>query len=168
MTIPLLLLTPLIICLLVAALWDLASYTIPNPIQLALIISFATFAFAISMSWEMLGWHMLAGMLGLSIGFALFAFGVIGGGDAKLFACTALWLGLHDLPGYVLVTVMLGGGLSMALLMFRKLPLPSVLVRHNWVLRLHNPQQGVPYGVALAAGLLLILPQTELFAYAMA
>jgi Flp pilus assembly protein protease CpaA len=31
------------------------------------------------------------------------------------------------------------------------------------MLRLHDPKAGVPYGVALAAGVFLILPQTEVF-----
>ncbi len=111
----------------------------------------------------MFGIHLLAGLIGLVAGFTLFALGYIGGGDAKLFACVALWLGFHDLPAYALVAAVLGGGLSLVILTLRKLPLPSFLARHNWLLRLHDPKQGVPYGVALAAGLFLILPQTEVF-----
>ncbi len=47
-----------------------------------------------------IGWHLLAGLLGLVLGFALFALGYIGGGDAKLFAVTVLWLGFKDLMPY--------------------------------------------------------------------
>jgi Flp pilus assembly protein protease CpaA len=31
------------------------------------------------------------------------------------------------------------------------------------LLRLHDPKAGVPYGVALAAGLFAILPQTDVY-----
>jgi prepilin peptidase CpaA len=99
----------------------------------------------------------------LAAGFALFALGYIGGGDAKLFACVTLWLGFHDLVAYALVACVLGGALSLALLSVRKFPLPLFLARHEWLSRLHDRREGVPYGVALAAGLFLILPQTEVF-----
>jgi prepilin peptidase CpaA len=51
--------------------------------------------------------------------------------------------------------------LTLALLSFRSLPLPGVLARRNWVMRLHNPAAGVPYGVALAAGALAIVLYTD-------
>lgn len=163
MTVTWLPLIPLIALLVLAAGWDMARYTIPNFIQLGLILAFVVFVFASGISAPAFGGHLLAGFIGLAAGFTLFALGYIGGGDAKLFACVALWLGFHDLPIYVLVAAVLGGGLSLAILILRKFPLPSFLARYNWLLRLHDPRQGVPYGVALAAGLFLILPQTEVF-----
>jgi len=160
---PWLALLPLIVFLLLAAGWDIASYTIPNFIQIGLILAFAAFALATGISLPIAGNHALAGLVGLVAGFALFAFGYIGGGDAKLFACVALWLGFRDLPAYALVACVLGGGLSLAILTARKFPLPAALAQYPWVLRLHDSRSGVPYGVALAAGLFLILPQTEVF-----
>jgi len=156
-------LVPLLALLVLAAGWDLASYTIPNFLQVGLILAFIGFALVSQVSVSALETHLLAGAIGLVAGFALFAFGYIGGGDAKLFACVALWLGFRDLPVYTLVACVLGGGLSLALLTLRKLPLPLFLARYSWVLRLHDPKAGVPYGVALAAGFFLILPQTEVF-----
>ena len=87
----LLVLFALPVLLAAAAGWDLASFTIPNFLQVALIGMFALFAVAAHLHWPEIGWHLLAGFAGLSIGFALFALGYIGGGDAKLFAATALW-----------------------------------------------------------------------------
>jgi prepilin peptidase CpaA len=156
-------LVPLIVLLAMAAGWDLASFTIPNFLQVSLILAFIGFALVSHVPLSALGTHLLAGALGLTVGFALFAFGYIGGGDAKLFACIALWLGFRDLPAYTLVACVLGGGLSLAILTLRKLPLPAFLARRSWMLRLHDPKAGVPYGVALAAGVFLILPQTEVF-----
>lgn len=160
---PWLSLVPLIVLLVLAAGWDVASFTIPNFIQIGLILAFLMFVIMPGIPVPTIGLHLLAGGAGLAAGFALFALGYIGGGDAKLFACVALWLGFHDLAAYALAAGVLGGGLSLGILAIRKFPLPTILARHDWLLRLHDPKQGVPYGVALAAALFLILPQTEVF-----
>lgn len=149
--------------LIAAGVWDLASFTIPNGIQIALLAGFAVFVFASHMSPNVFGNHLLAGFLGLVIGFSLFALGYVGGGDAKLFACVCLWFGMHDLLIYALVASIFGGGLTLALLTMRKIPLPAVLSHQGWLLRLHDAREGIPYGVALASGAFCILPQAEIF-----
>jgi prepilin peptidase CpaA len=156
-----LVLAALPILLVIAAGWDVASFTIPNFIQAALLLTFLIFAFASGMSASAFGTHVLAGFIGLVVGFTLFALGYIGGGDAKLFACVSLWLGLSQLLAFVLIASVFGGGLTLGLLSFRGLPLPAPLARQNWVARLHNPSEGVPYGVALAAGALAIVLYTD-------
>src|ERR1700744_21295 len=83
-----------------AAGWDLASFTIPNFLQAALAAGFVLFVAAVHLAAPALALHLLAVFLGLIIGFALFALGYIGGGDAKLFAAVALWLGFHDMAAY--------------------------------------------------------------------
>jgi prepilin peptidase CpaA len=156
-----LVLVALPLLLLAAGVWDLASFTIPNFIQAALVATFLIFALATGMSAAVFGGHLLAGFIGLIAGFTLFALGYVGGGDAKLFACASLWLGLSELPGFALIASVLGGCLTLALLSFRSLPLPGVLARQGWVLRLHDQAAGVPYGVALAAGALGIVLYTD-------
>jgi prepilin peptidase CpaA len=110
-----------------------------------------------------IGGHVLAGTLALGLGFTLFAVGLIGGGDAKLFACIALWLGFHNLAEFALVASIVGGALTVLLLSVRRLPLPPWLSGQDWILRLHEARGAIPYGVALAAGAFLILPQAEIF-----
>jgi prepilin peptidase CpaA len=154
--------------LLAAAGWDLASFTIPNSLTLAVAASFGVFALLLGLSPGVLGLHLLAGMIAISIGFALFALGYIGGGDAKLYAGAALWFGPHDLVIYTLVATILGGFLTLMLLGLRQLPLPAGLARQDWIIKLHNGQSGVPYGVALAAGVFMILPQAEILRLAAA
>lgn len=143
--------------------WDLASFTIPNFLQAALIAAFLLFVAAVQLAWPAIGWHLLAGLVGLFAGFSLFALGFIGGGDAKLFAAIALWLGFHDLAAFALAASLFGGLLTLALLALRQWPLPAVMARQNWIGRLHAPKAGIPYGVALAAGAFAILPHTEIF-----
>jgi prepilin peptidase CpaA len=149
--------------LLAAAGWDIASYTIPNAIPLALLATFAVFAGATGMTLSGLGAHALAGCAGLLLGFAFFAFNFVGGGDAKLFACTALMLGFRDLFDYTLMASILGGALTLGILAIRRVPLPHSLTMQGWILRLHDEQEGIPYGVALALAAVLVLPHTEIF-----
>jgi len=154
---------PLLALLVLAGGWDLASFTIPNSIQAGLLVSFVAFALVSGLTIPVIGGHLLAGFIGLAVGFALFALGYIGGGDAKLFACVSLWLGFHDLPLYALAAAVLGGALTIAIIGARRFPLPANLAKTPWVARLHDAKSGIPYGVALAAGLIAILPQTEIF-----
>lgn len=143
--------------------WDLASYTIPNFFSVALIALFAVFALASGLTGSEIGSHALAGLAGLAAGFALFAFGFIGGGDAKLFAAAALWLGFGALLEYAVATSLIGGALALAFISLRKLPIPAVLASRSWVARLYDAKGGIPYGVALASAALLVLPHTDVF-----
>jgi prepilin peptidase CpaA len=152
----------------IAAGWDLASFTIPNFLSLALLAAFAMFAVAAGLTFTAIGWHLLAGLLGLSIGFTLFALGYIGGGDAKLFAAVVLWLGFKDLMPYALLASLFGGVLTLGIVLLRRCPLPDVLARQGWIVKLHDARSGVPYGVALAAGAFILLPSTEIFRLAAA
>jgi prepilin peptidase CpaA len=149
--------------LVAAAGWDVASFTIPNFLTLALLAIFAVFAVAAGLSPAAIGWHALAGGVGLLIGFTLFALGYIGGGDAKLFAAVALWLGFQDLLPYALLASMFGGVLTLGLILLRKCPLPAFLYGKKWIVKLHDTNSGIPYGVALAAGAFFLLPSTEIF-----
>jgi len=154
--------------LLAAAGWDLASFTIPNFLQAVLLAGFAVFALATAMPMTALGWHVLAAFVGLGISFTLFALGLVGGGDAKLFACVALWFGFPDLIEFALIASVFGGVLTLVILAFRHLPLPGILARQAWLMQLHDRQSGIPYGVALASGAFAVLPYTDVFRAAMA
>jgi prepilin peptidase CpaA len=149
--------------LVAAACWDVASFTIPNFIQLGLLTVFAVVVLATGMPAAVFGDHLIAGFIGLVAGFTLFALGYVGGGDAKLFACTALVFGLHDLLDYAVIASLFGGLLTLTLLMGRKVPLPSSFATQGWIMRLHDDREGIPYGVALASGALVLLPYTEFF-----
>ncbi|GAA0550106.1 prepilin peptidase CpaA [Rhizomicrobium palustre] len=146
-----------------AAGYDLASYTIPNRIGLALVAAFFLFYAVSGQPLTFLGSHLAAFAVALAAGFAFFAARFIGGGDAKLFAATALWFGFSDLLAYTLVSALLGGGLTLAILMARRVPLPAGLVSQAWIVRLHDSKSGIPYGVALAAGALFVLSESHIF-----
>jgi prepilin peptidase CpaA len=143
-----------------AASSDLLTMTISNRISLILVGGFFALALVTGMNGNQLLWHIGAGLLVLSVTFVFFARGWIGGGDAKLAAATALWLGFDHLLPYLLYASILGGALTLLLLQFRNLPLPAMLIGHEWAERLHRKHGGVPYGIALAASALLVYPET--------
>ncbi|MGH1592042.1 A24 family peptidase [Methylobacterium phyllosphaerae] len=151
-----------------AAASDLLTMLIPNRISLALVAGFAVLALTGPMSWTEIGVHCAAGSIVLLVTFALFAFGVIGGGDAKLAAATALWLGLDGLGDYLLVASLIGGALTLAILFARTHPLPIRIARMPFALHLHDAKTGIPYGIALSAAALLVLPETEIWTRALA
>ena len=144
-----------------AALSDLFTMTIANRVSLVLVAGFALLAVLGGMSITDVLAHVGAAACVLVVTFGLFACGWIGGGDAKLAAAAALWLGFAHLADYLLYASLLGGALTVLLLQFRALPLPRMLIGREWAERLHRRGGGVPYGIALAAAALLVYPQTE-------
>ncbi|MFL6799617.1 MAG: prepilin peptidase [Xanthobacteraceae bacterium] len=143
-----------------AASSDLITMTISNRVSLILIGGFLVLAWASGMNPTDILWHMGAAALVLLVAFAFFARGWIGGGDAKLAAATALWLGFDYLMPYLVYASMFGGALTLLIIQFRMTPLPGILVNQHWLERLHQKDSGVPYGIALAAAALAVYPET--------
>ena len=95
------------------------------------------------------------------VGAALFSRGFLGGGDVKLLTAATLWAGAAGTPSLLVLTGVLGGALTLFLLMpfgaqlaaaSRALLAPSAISAD------HEVARSVPYGVAIAAaGLIVIL-----------
>jgi prepilin peptidase CpaA len=143
-----------------AASSDLFTMTISNRVTVALLAGFLAMALISGMSPHDMLVHAGAASAVLAVTFVFFARGWIGGGDAKLAAATALWLGFDHLVPYLLYASIFGGALTLAMIRFRLMPLPQALAEQEWVKRLHRLDGGVPYGIALAAAALLIYPDT--------
>ncbi|MEQ9520385.1 MAG: prepilin peptidase [Parvibaculum sp.] len=150
--------------LVIAAVGDLMTYRIPNWISIALAGLFCGTALVSELSWLQVGVHVGIGILLLMVGMALFQFNFLGGGDAKLLAAAGLWIGWPALPVYLVWVAFAGGMLALCLVLFRRTPLPANLSLSPWVERLHDRNAGIPYGIALAIGAMMALPQTVWFA----
>ena len=146
-----------------AAVSDLLTMRIPNWLSLALVAAFAAFSLAGGLPWQAALMHVAAAAFVLVVCFTLFAFGWIGGGDAKLAAATALWLGFSSLLDYFLVAAIAGGILTLGLLFLRAWPLPYFALSWTWLFRLHDRKTGVPYGVALALAALIVVPHSPVW-----
>ena len=144
-----------------AAASDLLTMTISNRVSLALVAGFLVVALASGMGLSDILLHAGAGAAVLTVAFACFAMGWVGGGDAKTAAAAALWFGFADLMNYLVYASLFGGALTLSLLQFRQWPLPYALAGQTWLLRLHAKESGIPYGIALALGALAIYPETE-------
>ncbi len=149
------------LAMLLSASMDILTMTIPNKITLALVAGFFLLAPFVGLGWMDLAIHIGLAFGLLLIGMFMFAMGWIGGGDAKLFAATGLWLGYStQMFEYALYASLMGGVLTLAILKLRSLPMVPRFLNFKWLLRLHDPDEGVPYGVALAASALLIYPHS--------
>ena len=146
----------------VAALRDVTTMTIPNWISLALIGAFVPAALILQLPLPVIGLALGAGAACLAAGIAMFALRWIGGGDAKLFAACALWLGWGGLTPFIVYTGLAGGLLTFGLLAGRKAADIYALRGPPWIDRLLTQGGDIPYGVAIAAGALAAFPQSAL------
>ena len=155
-------------CMAYAAISDMLSMTIANRVSLLLVATFLIIAPLTGMTWSDYGWHLAAGIVVLSVTFTLFAIGGMGGGDAKLLAATALWMGFgQELMQYLVYSAALGGLLTMLILVYRRSPL-SVYTGQNIFLRnLADRDVGIPYGIALGLGGIATYPNTALVQWAL-
>ena len=142
---------------------DLFTMTIPNRICAALVVGYFVLAIALHLPLKTVGVNVACALGVLVLTFAMFSRGWIGGGDAKLAAATAVWLGFGHMADYGALASVLGGLLTLGVIHMRGMTLPGALTQRSWFARLNDPANGVPYGIALAAAGLLIFPQTRLW-----
>jgi len=129
---------------------DIITRSIPNSIALLLAASFSVFAAAAGLSTPQLLTHAVCACAVLTGGFLLYSQSLIGGGDAKLLASLALWSGFENILQLLAWVALAGGVLSLAWLCAHSVRMRLGLVSARL------PE--VPYGVAIAAGALIVLP----------
>jgi prepilin peptidase CpaA len=151
-----------VFAMLSAAVSDLMTYKIRNNLTLTLLLAYLAFAPIVGIPGEEIGRSVAVAGVVLFVSFALFAVGLIGGGDAKLAAVTTLWLGADNALAYVLLLSLLGGVLAVIVYVCRTRPLPERLANTVWSARLRARAEGaeLPYGVAITLAGLCFLPST--------
>ncbi|MET0597764.1 MAG: prepilin peptidase [Mesorhizobium sp.] len=155
-------------CMIYAAASDMLSMTISNRVPLLLVGTFLVVAPLSGMGWTDLSWHLVAGLVVLAFGFAMFAIRAMGGGDAKLMASTALWFGFrNELLDYLVTSALLGAVLTLMLISFRKSPLATLASQNALLKHMADQKAGIPYGIALGAGALVTFPNSPLGAWAL-
>jgi prepilin peptidase CpaA len=151
------------LCMAMAASSDLLTMTIPNRLSLVLIAAFvAIFPFTGGTLQEF-GLHLGGGAAVFAVCFGLFAFGIMGGGDAKILTASAIWFGFNEsLYLYIIYVSIFGGALSLLILLMRSnmnlilvygIPVPQTM--------LHAKK--VPYGIAIGAAAFAAYPSSPLF-----
>ncbi|MCP2670964.1 prepilin peptidase [Maricaulaceae bacterium EIL42A08] len=150
--------------LMLAAAWtDMARFTIPNWIVLAMIAFWIVSAPFLGLGWMGAGLSVATFVGFLAVGMLLWAPGWLGGGDVKLIAAGALWFGWPDAMMFLLAAAASGGVLALALVLLRRVS-PALPVDAEWLGKTALAQGApAPYAVAIASGALLWLPNSALF-----
>lgn len=151
------------LCMAFAAVSDLTTMRISNRLVLLVTGGFLVAALLANLSLQDFAIHIATGFGVLLLAFGFFAMGWIGGGDAKLAAATALWMGVPWVLPYVVYGGIFGGVLTIALLGLRRFPLPVQLASIGWIGKLHHHDTGIPYGIALAIAAMLVYTRTDIF-----
>jgi len=149
-----------------SASMDLLTFTIPNRVCAALALGYLVLAALLGVPAAEIVLNISCALTILTLAFVMFNLGWLGGGDAKLAAATAVWLGWSSILDYGVAAAICGGVLTLLILAARMAPLPAALGRIAWVVRLHDCKSGVPYGIALAAAGLMHYPGSSIWAAA--
>ena len=153
------------LALVYAGLMDLATMKIRNGLVLALARGWLLLAPLAGFGMAEIGSSAAVAVFVFVLTFAFFAFGWIGGGDAKLAAASALWFQPEQALFYFTYAALIGGVLSLLILQLRAHPLPAIY-RLPFLANLQDPRAGIPYGAALAPAGLIVFPDTLWLAYA--
>jgi len=149
--------------MILAAMSDMTTMLIPNRISIVLCAAFIVLALVAGLPFGQIGMHLAAGAIVLAAGIALFAAGVLGGGDAKLIAAGALWVGFDQLLPFLTYVAIGGGLLAATMLAYRNFVPDGLFAGPEWALRLKEKTCGIPYGIAIAGGALATFPATGLY-----
>lgn len=152
-----------------AAVWDLWKFVIPNVLTVTVGCLFLPTAVLLPLEVNWLS-HVGAAAAVFLGGAAAYRFGVLGAGDVKLMTAVSLWAGFDYLPAYGFYVALCGGALAVSLLTMRRALLSLMVYQPSLgnvaLPRLFLPGENIPYGVAIAAGSIILgneLPHLGLF-----
>ena len=141
-----------------AALHDVNRLTILNWLNVTLAVLFVPAAFVSGVPMEIIGGHLITALCAFLIAFGLFAFNIVGGGDAKMIPAVMLWVGPSASITFLFVMAVAGGACAILIILVRK-TMPVEVVP-GAVRAPFEEKAGVPYGVAIAAGVFAAGPQS--------
>lgn len=139
------------ILLVIVSISDIRNRRIPNWTVLAIG--------ALFVPWAFVGAHVSvvsaleAALIVLAASVGLYAFRIIGAGDSKLLTVAALFVGLSQLPRFLVLVALAGGVIAIISLVTRP-------TRAMVMLQMRGKGdfgRGIPYGVAIAIATLCIL-----------
>jgi prepilin peptidase CpaA len=133
--------------LLSAGIEDARTREIANGKNAAIALLAPVWWWALGLGWDDVATQLLVAAIVFAVFVGAFAAGWMGGGDVKMIAALALWLPLGGLLQMLMVMSVLGGAITLAM-----------MIERRWHRRIGAVE--VPYGVAIAAAALLALPAT--------
>ncbi len=146
------------------AISDIRNYILSNRLCLSVALLYPLFLVSLylnetPLAWQYIGYSVLIALLLFFLLLALFAYGLIGGGDVKLIPAVALWAGPALTIKFLLITTVCGGIVSLVFLCIyyikRKYKLKSS-EKINFSVPLSTiskiEEKNIPYGVAISTG----------------
>ena len=143
-------------------LWlDLTKYVIPNWLTASLIVLYPIGVWLADhpVEWKM---AVLGMLIVLVVGYGIFAMKWMGGGDIKLLTACTLWVGMKNLPEFIMSVALLGGAMSLLVLFLRKAPTYVPQLIKLKLPRILQDGAPVPYGVAITLGFMLMMWHAEI------
>ncbi|EKU76632.1 MULTISPECIES: A24 family peptidase [Sphingobium] len=142
------------ILLIAAAITDLRARIISNRLNLGVAALAPLWWIACGLPlWPGMAVQLLVGLLVFVLFAALFAFGMMGGGDVKLLGALALWFPWQAVLTLLTLMAILGGAVTI------------VTVIHHRLRRKQGPPE-IPYGVAISIAALWLLGERYLNQFA--
>lgn len=137
--------------LIAAAITDLRSRIISNRLNLVIAALAPLWWVACGLDlWPGMAVQLLVGAAVFVLFAALFAIGMMGGGDVKLLTALALWFPWQAILSLVVLMALLGGVVTLV-----------TVIHHKMTHRLGQPE--IPYGVAISLAALWLLPWPTIF-----
>ncbi|MBJ7443416.1 MAG: prepilin peptidase [Sphingobium sp.] len=132
--------------LIAAAITDLRARIISNRLNLAVALLAPLWWLANGYAlWPDMAVQLLVGAAIFTLFAALFALGMMGGGDVKLLTALALWFPWQAVLSLIVLMALLGGVVTLV-----------TVIHHRMTRRLGQPE--IPYGVAISLAALWLLP----------
>lgn len=136
--------------LIVAAITDLRSRIISNRLNLAVALLAPLWWLACGLDiWPGMAVQLLVGLIVFALFAALFAVGMMGGGDVKLLGALALWFPREAVVSLLIMMALLGGVVTVL-----------TIVHHKLAKRQGQPE--IPYGVAISIAALWLIGERYL------
>jgi prepilin peptidase CpaA len=131
--------------LITAAITDLRSRIISNRLNMAVASLAPLWWLASGLDlWPGMAVQLLVAVVVFTLFAALFAMGMMGGGDVKLLGALALWFPWQALLSLIVLMAILGGLVTIV-----------TVIHHRMTKRLGQPE--IPYGVAISIAALWLL-----------
>ena len=148
----------LVLLMAIVVYLDVTQFRIPNWLVglLLALYPFYVLASPLPIDWP-IGLAFMGGAF--AIGYLIFAFNLMGGGDVKLFIVASLWASQHAMVEFLVLTTLVGGLLAGSLVAARPL-LGAAWMRafpNGTLPRILVAGEMMPYGLGISAGFIYVV-----------
>ncbi|MDE2229421.1 MAG: prepilin peptidase [Alphaproteobacteria bacterium] len=152
-----------VVPLVMAGVSDFRTLRIPNWLTGALALAFPIGALAAGQPVDWLS-HVVAGVAVFVVAAVLFALRLMGGGDVKLLAATALWIGLGQLLPFLVLVALVGGVFAIVCVVLRHpFVQATILATLRRLPAFAHKNLPIPYGIPIAVAGVLMAPMLPIF-----